>query len=194
MVLHHCEKTDRINLDDNCVKILTIMTLYKPRTHFNELFRELKKRNMEISKPTLIAHLNHLIMSGFVSKKSEQNTQLVTYYLDVEKTNQLKKVAERTKRITKALKENEKEFYSLPEEEQVATVVLIEISRKIDEIRALIDYKLNPNDLGKIVYANFLQSPILHFGEKWIIKKSLEDEQYRKKVFKLLNEWQERFK
>jgi len=188
------EKTDRINLDDNCVKILTIMTLYKPRTHFNELFRELKKRNMEISKPTLIAHLNHLIMSGFVSKKSEQNTQFVTYYLDVEKTNQLKKVAERTKRITKALKENEKEFYSLPEEEQVATVVLIEISRKIDEIRALIDYKLNPNDLGKIVYANFLQSPILHFGEKWIIKKSLEDEQYRKKVFKLLNEWQERFK
>jgi len=184
----------KVTLDESCAKILTIMTLFKPSTHFNELFRELKKRNMEMSKPTLSAHLNHLIELNYVTKKDEENTQFVTYSLSNEKTSKMKEVAERAKKLAKTFKENEKDFYSLSEEEQVATVVAVELSRKIEEIRALIEYKLHPNDLGKIVYANFLDSPLLNIGEKWIIKKSLEDEQYCKRIFKLLDDWEKRFK
>ena len=129
-----------------------------------------------------------------MSKKQEENTQFVTYSLDTEKTNQIKEVAKRTKNIIKDFKETERDFYLLSEEDQVATVLRVEISRRIEEIRALIDYRLHPNDIGKIVYANFLDSPLLYIGQKWIIKKSLEDEKYRKKIFGLLDEWQERFK
>ena len=189
------EKTDgKSKLDGTCFKILTIMTLFKPSTHFNELFRELKERNMEMSKPTLSAHLKHLVEQEYVIKKEEENSQFVTYSLNTEKTEQLKEVANRTKKIAKAFKENEREFYSLSEEDQVSVVIATELSRKVEEIRALIDYRLHPNDLGRIVYANFLDSPLLYIGQKWIIKKSLEDEHYRKKILKLLDDWEESFK
>ena len=180
--------------DDSCVKILTIMALYKPTTHFNELHRELKKRNMELSKPTLSLHLGHLIKKKHVFKTEEENTQYVTYSLDPGNRQSLEHVTKRAKNIVENFKENEKEFYSLSEQDQVYSVLIVDLHRKIEEIKALIDFKLNPNDLGKVVLVNFLTSGILEIGQKLIIKKSVEDEEYRKKIFRFLEEAEDRLK
>ncbi len=188
------KKTDKKHeLDDSCIKILIVMTLYKPSIHFNGLFRELKERNMELSKPTLSLHLGNLIKLNYVSRKEKEDTQFVTYSLDREKISKMKEALERSKKIVRSLRETEKDFYSHSEEEQVAIVLAVEVQRKIELIRTLIDYKLHPNDFNINYYVNFLESPVLQLGQKFLVKKSLEDVQYRENILKFLGEWEKRF-
>lgn len=188
------KKTDKKHeLDDSCIKILTVMTLYKPSTHFNELFRELKERNMELSKPTLSLHLDNLIKLNYVSRKEKEDTQFITYSLDHERISKTEEAIKRSRKIVQHLRENEKDFYSHSEEEQVGIVLAVEVHTKIELIRALIDYKLHPNDLDKIIYTNFLNSPVFQLGQKWLVKKSIEDVQYRENILKFLGEWEKRF-
>ena len=176
-------------LDEYCTKILTVLTLHKDRIHYNELHRELENR-MKLSKPTLSAHLNHLIEKGFVLRKEEEGTQYVTYSLNLERAKGIKNVYKQTYAMLSSLKEDEKEFYSLSEENQIEGIVNIAFIKKLEEIRARIELALEPDDFQKVLRVKFLTTPLLGFVEKWIIKKSVEDPEYREKIFKWMDEWQ----
>lgn len=145
---------------------------------------------MEFSKPTLSAHLNHLIELGFVNRKEEEGTQYVTYSLNLERTRGIKRVYEQTASILKSLKSDEKEFYSLSEEKQIEGIVNISFYKKLEEIRALIELSLEPESFENQLRVGFLTSPLTGFVEKWIIKKSIDDPDYRKKILKLIDEWE----
>jgi DNA-binding HxlR family transcriptional regulator len=180
------------DLDERCFKILLVMALHKQQAHFNELERELKKAKMEFSRPTITVHLSHLIKAGYVTRKEETGTQFVTYSLNPEKIVKVKEIAERTKNIMKARKGTEEEFYELPEKEQIENVLMLELMRKLELIKAHVELGLDPNSLDKKVAVSFLESPLLRLAEHWVIKKSIEDANYRKKIFEIIDEWQKK--
>jgi DNA-binding HxlR family transcriptional regulator len=66
-------------LDDTCIDIFLTLMAYK-RMRFNELHRCLKKFGTDISKPSLIDHLNHLKKQKLISRKRE-DFQNVSYGL-----------------------------------------------------------------------------------------------------------------
>jgi len=80
----HDQKIDEIlekhrKLDDICVEIFFTLQAYK-RLRFNELHRYLKMFGTDISKPSLIDHLNHLKKQKLISRKNE-GFQNVSYGL-----------------------------------------------------------------------------------------------------------------
>jgi len=177
-------------IDEYCSKILVVLTLHKDHIHYNELHKELKDKAMEFSKPTLSAHLNHLIERGLVIRKEEEGTQYVTYSLNLERAKEIKNIYEQTYAMLSSLKQDEKEFYSLSEEKQIEGMVNVAFVKKLEEIRAKIEFALEPDNFQKGLRVEFLTTPLLGFVEKWIIKKSVEDPEYRKRIFKLIDEWQ----
>ena len=181
---------EKTHFDEYCKKILLILALHKEQAHFNELHKELKNRNMEFSKPTLSTHLNHLVESGFVTRKEEEGTQFVTYSLNLERAKGLKKAYEQANSLAKSLKHDEIDFCSLSEEKQIEGIVNLAFFKKLAEIRAKIELALEPDSFEKVLRVEFLTAPFLQFVEKWIIKKSVEDPEYRRNILKLIDEYQ----
>jgi DNA-binding HxlR family transcriptional regulator len=177
-------------LDKYCKRILTVMTLKKPKTHFNELLRELKTMNIEITTPTLTAHLKHLVDLGYVTREEEKNTQYVNYSLNFDRISKISDVIETSEFLRKSLRTNEKEFFLMSEEEQIESVVNLAIFRVLEEIKACIDSLLEPSNLGKKIFAEFVDSPMVRFNEKWVIKKSVDDAQYRQRVLRIIEDWE----
>jgi DNA-binding HxlR family transcriptional regulator len=66
-------------LDGICVEIFFTLMAYK-RLRFNQLHRYLKMFGTDISKPSLIEHLNHLKKQKLISRKRE-DFQNVSYGL-----------------------------------------------------------------------------------------------------------------
>jgi len=173
-------------LDEHCIKILLVL-LDSQQAHFNELYRLISKRSKKFSKPTLSKHLNHLQEAGFVTRTPDKG-QLVTYSLNREKIGKMKEYSERVKRIVKSEYENEKEFFSLPENEQMNIVQALLVYRKLGELQALIDYELEPESFEKWFLVRFWANHMLERPFYWISKKCVEDEPYRNKILKIISE------
>jgi len=178
-----------IELDEYCVKILTFLLLEQQEAHFNELYRLIKKKLKlkKFSKPTFNTHLKHLMEAGYVTRTPDKG-QLVTYSLNFEKIGEMKEYSERVKRIAKYQHENKKEFFSLPEKEQVNFVLGFLTRRKLYEIQARIELELEPDSFEKWFVMRFWSHPILEQVTFWMIKKCAEDEVYRKKILKIIND------
>ena len=177
-------------LDDYCIKILIVL-IEEEKSHFNQLYKTLndKKRGFKISKPTLSEHLKHLVKAGFVTRKQEEGLQLVTYSVNFDKIGKIKGLWEQQRRIVKDRKATEKEFFSLSESEQV-NIVLSGLSlRKLYEIKARIDYELDPKNFEKQFAVLFWTNPTLEFVEFLMIEKCVEDKEYRKEVLKIIDKW-----
>jgi DNA-binding Lrp family transcriptional regulator len=159
--------------------------------HFNELLKEMNNFRLEISRPTLSNRLKHLENLGYI-KREETNSQQVDYSLDFSGFRKIKEFTQRTKEIIKSTRENQKEFFALPEKEQIDTVLYTLAVRKLNEIQARIEYELEPQSLEKQVAVQFYRSPVLQQVEAWMIKKSIEDEIYRRKILKIIGDWLER--
>ncbi|TRZ53774.1 MAG: transcriptional regulator, partial [Dehalococcoidia bacterium] len=125
-------------LDEYCIKILTVLLLAE-KSHFNELFRLVNKKGRKFSRPTFNTHLKHLMEAGYV-KRTPDKGQLVNYSLNHEKIGKMNETVERIKRITKSEYEDKKEFFSLPEEEQVNIVLGFFTRKKLYQLKAGIEY------------------------------------------------------
>jgi DNA-binding HxlR family transcriptional regulator len=174
-----------MELDEYCIKILMIL-IDKKQIRFNELHRTMNKMKIEISKPTLSDHLKHLVAGGYVTRKVE-GLQQVTYILNYEKVTKTKGYWKRLKRIAEDFRENKQEFLSLPEEEQVKTVLGVLAVRKLQEIKMRVALELDPKNFEKQFAVMFWTSQALSFQEFWMIEKCVEDEAYRKRVFKMID-------
>jgi DNA-binding HxlR family transcriptional regulator len=179
--------------DDYCEKILVIMTFYKKSYHFGELLRELKSKNMEMSEPTLSSHLNHLINAGCITRKKDEGTQFVTYSLDPVGFIKAVEIASEIKNKSQLLRDRDitKKFFSLTEEKQIDVCLGFMLSAKLQRIKAQIAYELDPQNVGKRFALLFLKSPILEMDEKWIVSKSIQDGDYRKKILRIIDDYLE---
>ena len=88
-----------------------MILIEEKQAHFNELHRTLKKRGIVISVPTLSRHLKHLVKAGYVAREEKEGLQLITYSVEHDKISKIKGVRERTKKIAKSMRNNEKEFF-----------------------------------------------------------------------------------
>ena len=176
-------------LDEYCIKILTFLLLEQQEAHFNELHRLIKKKLKlkKFSKPTFNTHLKHLIEAGYV-KRTPDKGQLVTYSLNLEKIGKMKEYSDRVKRIAKYQHENKEEFFSLPERRQVTFVLSFLMYRKLHEIQAGIDHLLDPESFEKWFVMRFYSHPIMEQATFWMIRKCVEDEVYRKKILKIVDD------
>jgi DNA-binding HxlR family transcriptional regulator len=173
-------------LDENCVKILVAL-FGEQQAHYNELYRLISKRNRKFSKPTFNTHLRHLEKSGFI-KKTPDKGQLVTISLNLEKIGKTREYYERIERILKSESENKKWFFSLPEKEQVKTLLAFLSTRKLNEIKAQIEFGLDPESFEKWFAVKLWSIPLLERANFWMIKKCVEDEVYRKKILAIIDD------
>lgn len=172
-------------LDKHCLKILLVL-FDKQQAHFNELYGLVSKRSRKFSKPTFNTHLKHLEEDGYVTRTPDKG-QLVTYSLNLEKIGKTREYNEQIKRILKSDRDNREWFFSLPEKEQVSTILTFLNVRKLYEIKALIVYGLDPESFEKWFAAKLWSNPLLERANLWMIKKCVEDEAYRKKILEIIN-------
>ena len=177
-----------IELDEHCVKILLVLLL-EQQAHYNELHRLIKNKLKlkKFSKPTFNTHLKHLVKAGYVTRTPDKG-QSVTYSLNREKIGKMYEYSERAKKILESEYENKKEFFALPENEQVNFFLSFIIQRKLFEIQARIEHELDPESFEKWFVVRFSAHPALDRVTVWLIKKCVEDEVYRKKILKIIND------
>jgi len=177
-----------IELDEYCVKILTFLLLEQQQAHYNELHRLIQKRLKlkKFSKPTFNTHLNHLVEAGYV-KRTPDKGQLVTYSLNLEKIGKMKEYSERVERIANSQHENKEEFFSRTENEQVNMVLNYLSFKKLHEIKARIEYLLDPESFDKWFAVRLWIHPALELVTIWMIKKCVKDEAYRKRILKIID-------
>jgi len=109
-----------IETDEYCNEIFTFLVANRNRIRFNRLHETLNGLDVKITKPTLIAHLHHLLAKGSILQKKEgrQNT---TYQVNWKKFEYLNEAIEFKTLIANKLKD-EKTFKSSSLEYQIAFV------------------------------------------------------------------------
>lgn len=191
-------------LDDICNEIwLTLMA--KGKLRFNELHTALKMFGADISKPSLVEHLKHLIERKLIERK-EEGFQNVSYGLTKEIDSLLtipqKDVAEWLKDFEKSTKKlpehiklvkiNAKQFYEkLPEQQldqQIARDLEFTSCLNFHELKNMINYNLR---IGKHesdeVFWKFFANPLYRMHERSIAEKCRNSEKYRKKLFEQID-------
>lgn len=185
-----------LRLDKHCVIILMVLT--EQQHTFNKLHKALKERGVEMSKPTLSSHLKHLVRAEYVRREEIEGSQLVTYsVVNSERIEKIKGISEQMRSIVKdsvskskwGKSANEKEFFSLSEDEQMKTVLDVLVGRKLNEIKARIAYELEPKNFENQFALLFWTSSFVTVSEYWVIKKCVKDEEYRKNVLKIIDKW-----
>jgi len=187
-------------LDDICSEIWLTLMAYK-RLRFNELHKRLKQFGTDVSKPSLLEHLNHLVERKLIERREEgfQNVSyglteeicslllvsqedIESWFEDLEKTNK------RLPPHLRLMKFDAKAFYNNMSEEQLER----EINRELNftfglnfhELKNFIQYDLKLDktesdaDFWKLV-----GNPMYRMHEKSIVENCRESERYRKKLF-----------
>jgi predicted transcriptional regulator len=182
--------TNKLGIDNKCSQILTLLINHKEPIHFNGLYKELRKNKMELSKPTISMHLNHLIEKGFVERKEKEGTQFVYYNLNVKQIEKLKELEDSRKWLDKQARDGMNNFYALTEEQQIERLINIIVFNKLEEVKAEIELALDPDDFAKRFRYNFVSSPLFQFGQNWIVQKCAIDKAYHDKILKVISEWE----
>ena len=203
----HDQKIDEIlekhkKLDDICIEIFFTLQAYK-RLRFNELHRYLKMFRTNISKQTLIEHLNHLKKQKLISRKNE-GFQNVTYGL-TDEINSLLNVPEEDmkkwfenlegKNLPKKfriLPFDAKEYYGKLSEKQMDEAIdkhlNTVLTQNLFELKTFIDYDLKlDKPLSDAVFWNFVGNPLYRMFEKSIVQDCRSSEEYRKKLFEKID-------
>jgi len=177
---------ENLKLDEYCWQILIVFILVKQEMHFNELCGKLKTHGFKMTVPTVSNHLKHLVKNSYLTRTKKEDSQLVTYSFDYDKFNKIVDVGKWTKNLIKSRRKTEKEFLSLPEEEQIKETMYMSAIRKLYEIKATIEYDLKPS-LANRIQIMFWASPIVQSNEISILNKCEKDEEYRKRILKAID-------
>ena len=143
-------------------------------------------KGRKFSKPTFNNHLKHLENRGYVTRTPDKG-QLVTISLNLEKIGKTREYNQQINRIIKSERRNREEFFSLTEKEQVEKILVFFSARKLHEIKAQIDYELDPESFDKWFALKLWSNSLLERVKFWVIKRCLEDEDYRKKILGIID-------
>lgn len=207
--LIHDQKIDELlkkhkKLDDICVEIFFTLTAYK-RLRLNELHRYLKMFNTDISKQSLIEHLNHLRKLKMISRKNE-GFQNVTYGL----TDEIDSLLTVPEGYLKEWVENFIEGKNLPKklrplkdfdigkyfdklsENQLNETIEKELNtvlaQNLFELKTFVEYDLKLNKTASdAVFWNFVGNPLYRMLERSIVEDCRHSERYKQKLFERIN-------
>jgi hypothetical protein len=173
-------------LDKYCFKILLVL-IEEEHAHYNELYKLVSKKNKKFSKPTFNNHLKHLEEAGYL-KRTPDKGQSVTISVNLEKIGKTKEYYEQIKRVIKSERKNKEWFFSLTEKEQIEQLLIFLTTRKLHEIKAQIEYGLDTESFDKWFAMKLWSNPLLERINIWLMTKCFEDEFYRKKILKIIDE------
>ena len=169
-------------LDNYCRKIFSLLILSDEKYRFNELYRKLNKLHVKLSKPTLISHLGHLQELGFIVRIQE-DTQNVTYDVNWEKFEDIKKSVGYKKRLFIFSRENKDAFKSLTSIEQLRLVYEILFLSEIIRVRICMTDILNPEKKAENHFFYLYMSRTLDIYRKWFLETFKQaDEKIQKEL------------
>jgi DNA-binding HxlR family transcriptional regulator len=190
-------------LDDICVEIFFTLMAYK-RLRFNELHRYLKMFGTDISKPSLIDHLDHLRKQKLISRKRE-GFQNVSYGLTDEIDSLLTLPEEHIrkwvenhieeKNLPKKLRFlkpfDAKEYYRKLSEKQLDEAIDKDLNwvlaQNLFELGTFIIYDLRlDKPQSDAVFWNFVGNPLYRMLERSIVE-NCRSKEYRKKFFEKID-------
>jgi len=189
-------------LDDMCVEIFFTLMAYK-RLRFNQLHRYLKMFGTDISKPSLIDHLNHLKKQKLISRKRED--QNVSYGLADEIDTLLNVPEEDIREWFENVIDGKnllKEFRLLPfdAEEYYSKLSGKQLDEAIDknlntvlahnlfELKTFINYDLKlDRPETDAVFWQFVGNPLYRMMEKGIVQDCRNSERYRIRLFEKID-------
>jgi len=192
-------------LDDTCVEIFFTLQAYK-RLRFNELHRYLKMFGTDISKPSLIDHLNHLRKQKLISRKNE-GFQNVSYGLTDEINSLLTLPDECIKEWTEKFIEEKnlpkeqrlfeeldvKGYYARLSEKQLNEAIYKDLNtlltQNLFELKTFVKYDLRlDKPESHAVFWNFVGNPLYRMLERSIVEDCRHSEAYRRKLFERIDD------
>lgn len=195
-------------LDDIC-KEIWLTLLAKERLRFSELHRSLKKLGTDISKPSLLEHLDHLIKQKLIMRKVE-GFQNVSYglteeiysliHVSPEDMAEWLEVLENDEGLPaklRSIKFDMNAYYRKMTEKQLDQ----ETDRELDdtlalglfELKNLISYDLKIDKKESDAdFWKFIGNPLYRMHERSVAEKCRESDRYKERLFEkietLINE------
>ena len=120
--------------------------------------------------------------------KENEGKQSVTYSLNPEKIGTSKEFFKQMKETIRDERKNKKKFFDYPEKKQVQIVLKELIGRKLNEIKAYVDYRLNPTFDKQLAFM-FWTNPLHLKPESWMADECAKNREYRKSVFKIFDQY-----
>jgi len=181
---------EKPELDEYCEKIFAFLALNKNPLRFNELHRTLNAADFKISKPTLIAHLNHLQKHKIIARKSEgkQNT---SYLVNWNKLDYLRYHTKYRQALEKA--QNDKEtFNSFSIDEKVRYVTLMLSLQEVTRLKFEILSFLEPHRRFEATLAFlFVQGTIEPF-RMWLLKTCVKSKETAQEALTTVEQLEQR--
>lgn len=167
-------------LDGYCKKIFEVLIL-KGKLYFNELYGILEK---EMAKPTLSLHLKHLVAEGFVVRKVEDVLK-VSYRINEGKFAKGKSFERSVKEIGESLRKDIENFAGLSLDEKVANVWSVMIVRALNELKARINFEVDPSWQNEMLLSMWKDRPLTM--ENWLVRLCKEDKKFREGVLEQID-------
>jgi DNA-binding HxlR family transcriptional regulator len=196
------EKLDEISRrvvsnDDICSHIYVIL-LREKSLRFNELHRYLRKLGTSISKPSLLAHLNHLKDKQLIQRK-EIGTQHVEYTLPEDHIT-LFDVSEQIADFMDMITKNKffkkiidaKVYYKNLSDKDLETTVDYDLNRVLEvalhEFQAFVTYDLKIDEHeSSTAFWKFIGNPLYRIQERSVADHCRASDAYREKFFRKIN-------
>jgi hypothetical protein len=128
-------------LDKQCEKIFNVLAVNPNPITFNKLFEKLEQ---EMTKPTLIKHLNHL-QKQKIAKREKIGKQKVTYQLHEDCFNELENEREFLDQMNEAKNEIEI-FNGLSLRDKVQYLLLLTTLAQIDQLKFTLQMLSEPKE------------------------------------------------
>jgi len=201
MVNNMVRKNEPVTLDDYCDKILLGLSFIrsvrgKRKVRFTELHECLNEYFFRsgISKPTLSLHLKHLVEKKLVIRKVE-DVKCVTYRINEQKLKNFMKKFDDYVAYVKWFSKEQKKFLSEPPRENFEFVFWIMVLERLRLMKYRILYACNPEDWDALLTLRvFEKEMFLTSWEKLVIKRCVEDENYRREALSWIEEtWNKLF-
>ncbi len=168
-------------LDYYCVKIFSLFVFSDQKYRFNELLRKLKRLNVKLSKPTLIAHLAHLQDLGFIVRTQEAK-QNVSYGVNWEKFEAIKKSVGYKKRLFTTIDKNKEAFQSLPPRDQLLNLYDVLLLGEISKLRMNMADVLEPEKRAEHYFSYLFMDRSLAMYQSWFLETFMQADEKNQKM------------
>lgn len=148
-------------LDPYCTKLLSFFLIENETYRFNELKRRLKSMGVEMTTPTLIIHLNHLVEKK-VLVRDEKEKQFISYHFNSEKWQNADREAKDRIIFEKMLKQEMEMFSERPIIQQISYVNMTAVTMFHLGLREQIVAKVKTNKQFMVNINMIHFSPILN--------------------------------
>jgi DNA-binding HxlR family transcriptional regulator len=173
-------------MDEYCIKIFGLLGVTTEKFRFNELHRTLSHFGIVMSRPTLIAHLNHLQKKGYIIRKKEAK-QNVSYEVNWKKLEYLKESLAYKKEVDQNLK-NKATFKSHSLEAQVAIITGILTLQGLFWLKANVLDILEPTKKAEHNLAYVFSSRLLDMYRLWLLDTCKESKENNQKILCSIDE------